>query len=247
MAKYTAAEIENMGLSGGLPRHVAIIMDGNGRWAKQRGLPRALGHRAGTDRLRGLIKISSDLGIEALSLYAFSTENWRRPQEEIGALFALLVEYFEKEIDELHANAVQIRALGDLSKFPNNVANAVRAAMLRTRENTGLRLNIALNYGGRDDLRRAFSKLLTKAEAGELAPVDITEETIESALDTAGLPPVDFLIRTGGEERLSNFLLFQAAYAELLFVPDYFPDFSDERYVETLRIFQSRSRRYGGL
>ena len=236
-----------MGLTASLPKHVAIIMDGNGRWAKHRNLPRALGHRAGMDRLRGLITVSSDLGISALSLYAFSTENWRRPQEEVGALFALLVEYFQKEIDELHANNVCIRALGDIRKFPPNVFGAVKKAIERTKANTGLKLNIALNYGGHDELLRAFQTLAADVVYEHRAIASITEKSIEDALDTVGLPPVDFLIRTGGEQRLSNFLLYQSAYAELLFIPDYFPDFSDERYIETLREFQRRERRYGGL
>ncbi|HWR22767.1 MAG TPA: polyprenyl diphosphate synthase [Feifaniaceae bacterium] len=244
---YTASELQALGLNENLPAHVAIIMDGNGRWAQQRGLPRAAGHRAGMDRLRGVITASSDLGIAALSLYAFSTENWKRPAEEIGALCSLLVEYFKKEIDALHKNRVCIRALGELAPFPEAVRNAVTEAAEKTRNNTGLKLNIALNYGARDELLRACKSIAKAVESGGVAAGGIDAGTFENALDTRGLPPVDLLIRTGGDQRLSNFLLYQAAYAELMFVADYFPDFSDERYLGALREFSHRTRRFGGL
>lgn len=247
MAPYTAQEIRALGLENGLPDHVAIIMDGNGRWAQRRGLPRAAGHRAGMDRLRGIITTSSDLGITALSLYAFSTENWKRPAEEIGALCSLLVEYFKKEIDALHKNRVCIRALGELAPFPEAVRNAVTEAMRKTRDNTGLKLNIALNYGAQDEVLRACKSLAGSVERGEITAEGIDSKHLENALDTHGLPPVDLLIRTGGDQRLSNFLLYQAAYAELLFVADYWPDFTDELYLDALREFSHRTRRFGGL
>ena len=244
---YTAQELQALGLAQNLPAHVAIIMDGNGRWAQQRGLPRVAGHRAGMDRLRGIITMSSDLGMTALSLYAFSTENWKRPADEIGALCTLLVEYFKKEIDALHKNRVCIRALGELAPFPEAVRNAVTEAMRKTRDNTGLKLNIALNYGAQDELLRACKSLAKDVAQGELRPEDIEPGLLENALDTKGLPPVDLLVRTGGDQRLSNFLLYQAAYAELMFVGEYWPDFSDERYLNTLREFSHRTRRFGGL
>ena len=247
MAAYTVEQRAALGLSGNLPAHVAIIMDGNGRWAQQRGLPRVMGHRAGMDRLRGIITETSDLGIRSLSLYAFSTENWKRPAEEIGALCSLLVEYFKKEIDALHKNRVCIRVLGELTPFPEAVRNAVTAAMEKTKDNTGLKLNIALNYGGQDELLRACRSLAASAAAGEIEPKEIDAALIEQKLDTHGLPPVDLLIRTGGDQRISNFLLYQAAYAELMFEKAYWPDFSDERYFNALREFSSRARRFGGL
>ncbi|MDL2258525.1 isoprenyl transferase [Eubacteriales bacterium OttesenSCG-928-K08] len=231
----------------GMPRHVAMIMDGNGRWAKKRGLPRTLGHRAGMERMKGIIRLTSDLGIEALSLYAFSTENWKRPEEEIGALFGLLIEYFHREIDELHQNRVCIRAIGETSLFPENVRDAINSAMQKTKENTGLKLNVGLNYGAQDELLRATKAIARDVQQGKLTLEGITAQVLDDRLDTHGLPPVDFLIRTGGDRRLSNFLLYQAAYAELEFVNDYWPDFSNERYLETLRDFQSRNRRFGGL
>lgn len=244
---YTAREFQALGLAQNLPEHVAIIMDGNGRWAQQRALPRVAGHRAGMDRLRGVITASSDLGITALSLYAFSTENWKRPAEEVGALCSLLVEYFKKEIDALHKNRVCIRALGELAPFPEAVRNAVTEAMHKTRDNTGLKLNIALNYGAQDELLRACKSIAKAVERGSITTDGIDATMLENALDTHGLPPVDLLIRTGGDQRLSNFLLYQAAYAELMFVAEYFPDFSDDRYLNALGEFSRRVRRFGGL
>lgn len=231
---------ESLGLTQRLPRHVGIIMDGNGRWAKARGLPRPLGHRAGMERLRGLIRLSSDIGIEALSLYAFSTENWKRPESEIEALLGLFMEYFLKELDELHRNGVRIRVLGDAGAFPPRIQEAIATAAGKTGKNGGLKLNIALNYGSRAEVVRAANLL---AERG--APVD--EAALMGALYTAGLPDLDLVIRTGGEQRLSNFLLLQAAYAELIFIQDYFPDFTDGRYVDCLREYQRRSRRFGDV
>ena len=246
MAKYTNAQIEALGLSArSIPRHVAIIMDGNGRWAKAHGLPRSLGHRAGVDRLRGIIRLSSDIGVSALTLYAFSTENWKRPKDEVGVLMNLLIEYFNKEIDELHGNNVRIKALGDIAFFPDKVREAIESAMERTRDNTGLKLNIALNYGSRAEILRAANESSKAVAAGEAA--EITEELFTSFLYTADSPELDLLIRTSGEQRISNFLLWQLSYAELLFTDAYWPDFSDECYIEALRTFAARSRRFGGL
>ena len=247
MGTFTMEQREAMGLVGTLPAHVAIIMDGNGRWAQQRNLPRTLGHRAGMERLRGIIRLSSDLQIHALSMYAFSTENWKRPEEEVGALFALLLEYFSREIDELHQNAVKIRILGDTTLLPTAVQETVHKAVQKTAENDGLRLNIALNYGSQNELLRAMRSLASDAATDTIKSEEIDAALLESRLDTAGLPPVDYLIRTGGEKRLSNFLLYQAAYAELSFIEDYWPDFSGERYLEMLRVYLKRARRYGSL
>ncbi len=227
-----------------IPRHVAIIMDGNGRWAKARGLGRSAGHRAGVNALRDIIRFSSDAGIEALTVYAFSTENKKRPPEEIGVLCSLLIEYFKKEIDELDENRVCIRCIGDLSWFPENVQNAVRKAEARTAKNEGLKLNIALNYGSQAEIIRAMQLACETAGKEKRTP---TQADFEANLYTAGLPPVDLLIRTSGEERLSNFLLYQLAYAELYFTDVYWPDFTKDIYIEALRSFAGRSRRFGGL
>lgn len=231
---------EEFGLSPQLPRHVGIIMDGNGRWAQKRGLPRPMGHRAAMERLRDVIRLSSDLGIEALSLYAFSTENWKRPQSEIEALLGLFMEYFLRELEALHANGVCIRILGEKSAFPPRIGEAMRMAEGRTAANAGLKLNIALNYGSRAEVVRAVNLLVEKGQ-----PVD--EAGLMAALYTGGLPDLDLVIRTGGEQRLSNFLLLQAAYAELVFVADFFPDFSEARYTDCLREYQRRSRRFGDV
>lgn len=229
-----------------LPRHVAIIMDGNGRWAKKRALPRAFGHRSGVEALRSIVRESSDLGIEALSLYAFSTENWKRSAVEVNALMGLLLEFFSKEIDELHANGVRIRILGDYQALPEAQRKAVQRAMRITGENHGLQLNIALNYGGRDELTRAARSLAQRVKAGELSPDGIDEETFASALDTAGQPDVDLVIRTSGEMRLSNFLPYQSAYAELLFPDTLWPDFDVQAYHDMLDAYAARDRRFGG-
>lgn len=246
MANYTNEELEKIGLHPDtIPQHVAIIMDGNGRWANSRGLPRSMGHRAGTERLHGIIQLSSDIGIKALTLYAFSTENWKRPKDEVGVLMGLLIEYFGKEIDELHRNNVRIRALGDIGFFPEKVRDTINQAMERTKNNTGLKLGIALNYGSHAEILRAMNLAAKAAE--ERGEAEISKELFESFLYTADLPNLDLLIRTSGERRLSNFLLYQVCYAEFLFVDDYWPDYSDERYLEGLREYASRQRRFGGL
>ncbi len=229
-----------------LPRHVAIIMDGNGRWARQHKLQIALGHRQGVEALRAIIRESSDLGIEALSLYAFSTENWRRSPQEVEALMGLLLEYFTREIDELDANRVCIRILGDKDGMPEKQRAALLNAEERTRLNTGLKLNIAVNYGGRAELVRAARILAEKAARGEIRPEDIDEQALAGALYTHGLPDVDLLIRTSGEMRLSNFLLYQCAYAEFEFPRVLWPDFDLKAYHEALDAFAARDRRFGG-
>ena len=229
-----------------LPRHVAIIMDGNGRWAERRGIARSLGHRKGVEALRGVVRESSDRGIEVLTLYAFSTENWKRSAEEVGALMGLLLEFFDRETEALHRNHVKIRILGDIAGLPDKQRDAATRAMRRTRANAGLQLNIALNYGGRDELARAVRAIAAQVAAGSLAPGQIDEQTLSNALDTAGQPDVDLLIRPGGDARLSNFLLYQSAYAEFMFPDILWPDFSVDAYREALNAYALRDRRFGG-
>lgn len=239
--------VRECGLDGNIPRHVAIIMDGNGRWATKRGLPRSAGHRAGMEALRDLITASSELGIEALTLYAFSTENWKRPRDEVGTLFSLVVEYFNREISELHEKGVRIRVLGDMSRVPQKARAALMRAEDMTHDNRGLKLNLAINYGARAELVRAARALAEDVSNSGMAPDAIDEAAVLSRLYTSGQPDVDLLIRTGGEMRLSNFLLYQSAYAELLFTDTLFPDFDKAHYLDAIREFQGRSRRFGAI
>ena len=228
-----------------LPRHVTIIMDGNGRWASARGLPRSAGHAAGTEALRDIIRASDDWGIECLTIYAFSTENWARSKDEVGALMSLLLRYFASEIDELDEKNVRILILGDVAGLPAPQRDAVERAMARTKDNTGLKLNIALNYGGRAELIRAARRLAERVQSGELQPGAIDEAAFARELYTAGQPDVDLLIRTSGELRLSNFLPWQTAYAEMVFDKTYWPDFDRAAYLRALREYAGRSRRFG--
>ena len=229
-----------------LPRHVAIIMDGNGRWAKAHRLNVAMGHRQGTETLREIIRHTDDLGIEALTIYAFSTENWSRSAEEVAALMQLILDFFASEIDELDEKGVRILILGEKDALPQKQRDVLIEAEERTAKNAGLRLNIALNYGGRAELTRAARRLAEKVRAGELAPEQVTEEALAGALYTAGQPDVDLLIRTSGEMRLSNFLLWQCAYAEFVFPEVLWPDFTVAHYDEALQVFAARNRRFGG-
>ena len=229
-----------------LPRHVPIIMDGNGRWAKQHKIQVARGHRKGVETLRAIIRESSDRGIKSLSLYAFSTENWRRSPEEVSALMGLLLEYFTSEIDELDEKNVRIRILGDKDGMPEKQRVALYNAEERTKNNTGLNLNLAINYGGRAELVRAAQVLAAKAVRGEIKPEDIDETALSNELYTKGQPDVDLLIRTSGEMRLSNFLLYQCAYAEFEFPTVLWPDFDLAAYHEALDAFRHRDRRFGG-
>ena len=229
-----------------IPRHVAVIMDGNGRWAKQHMLQVALGHRAGVEALRAIIRESSDIGIEALSLFAFSTENWRRSEAEVSALMQLLTEYFTREIGELDENNVRIRILGEKDGLPPPQREALYRAEERTCDNTGLNLCIAINYGGRQEIVRAARLLAQKVREGEMTPEEIDEKAFSGCLYTAGLPDVDLLIRTSGEMRLSGFLLYQCAYAEFVFPETLWPDFTLEDYHRALDVFARRDRRFGG-
>ncbi len=230
-----------------LPRHVAIIMDGNGRWANGQGLVRTAGHRAGVASLKQVLKVAIDLKIEALTVYAFSTENWKRPHTEVDFLMGLFSEFLAKEIDEMDADDVCLQFIGRISELSPKLREQAEKAQERTRENQGVRFNVAMNYGGQDELTRAVQKIAQKAVAGELSPDAIDEHTIEAELDTAGLPPVDFVIRTSGDLRLSNFLLWQAAYAEFWFTQTNWPDFTPACFVEALLDFGQRKRRFGGL
>ena len=239
MTQFSAPDLSR------LPRHVAIIMDGNGRWAQKNKLKIALGHRAGTEALREIIRSSSDMGIEALSLYAFSTENWQRSKTEVDALMGLMLEFFKSEIDELNEKNVKISILGDKTPLPNAQRQALLDAETRTAGNTGLHLNIAINYGSRAELVRATRSLAKDVQEGVLSPEDITEDVISGRLYTAGLPDVDLLIRTSGEMRLSNFMLYQCAYAEFVFPRALWPDFTLEKYHAAIAEYQSRDRRYG--
>jgi undecaprenyl diphosphate synthase len=219
-------------------RHVAIIMDGNGRWAKKRHLPRVVGHQRGVEAVRRLVKSARAMGLEALTLYAFSTENWRRPEEEIGALMGLLKRFILSDLDEFAADNVKLKIIGDYKRLPEDVVDLIEGALARTAANTGSTLAVALNYGSQDEIARAARAAAAKGE--------ITPETIAAELDTADLPPLDLLIRTSGEVRLSNFLLWQAAYAEMWFTDVLWPDFTPEHLEEALAAFGQRERRYGG-
>jgi undecaprenyl diphosphate synthase len=219
-------------------RHVAIIMDGNGRWAKKRHLPRAVGHQRGVEAVRTLVRAARDMGLEALTLYAFSTENWRRPEDEIAALMGLLRHYIVADIDEFVENNIRLKVIGDYRALPADVVKLIDDALARTAANTGTWLVIALNYGAQDEIARAAANAAAKGP--------ITPATIEAELDTAELPPLDLLIRTSGEVRLSNFLLWQAAYAEMWFTEVLWPDFKPKHLQEALDAFAQRERRYGG-
>lgn len=223
---------------GHLPRHVAIIMDGNGRWAKKRHLPRALGHKKGVETVRKIVRAAGELGLEALSLYAFSSENWKRPEDEVSDLMGLLRAFIKSDIDEFTANDVRLKIIGNYKALAPDIVDMIEDALARTADNKRTTLAVALNYGSHDELVRAAR---AAADQGE-----ITTETIEANLDTADLPPLDLLIRTSGEQRLSNFMLWQAAYAEFWFTDTLWPDFTKEELADALREFATRERRYGG-
>ena len=242
-----APQVQAASGGGSVPRHVAIIMDGNGRWAKARGLPRVAGHRQGSEALRKVIRAAGEAGVECLTLYAFSSENWRRPASEISDLMGLLRFYLGSELNTLHKEGIRIRILGDHSAFAPEIVRLLDDAVAKTAGNSVMTLAVALNYGARSELISAARRLAEKVAAGTLSPSDIDEAMIDGELDTADLPPLDLLIRTSGEVRLSNFLLWQAAYAELLFVDTLWPDFDDNSLRAALDVFAGRERRYGGL
>ena len=228
------------------PKHVAIIMDGNGRWAAQRGLPRVAGHRAGAEAVRKAMQAATDHGVEVLTLYAFSSENWRRSAEEVSDLTALMRFYLERELKTIEREGVRLKLIGDPAAFGEELSGQLQRAVERTAGNRRLTLVVALNYGSQAEIAAAARALAEEAKAGKIDPAPIDELAIAARLQTADLPPLDLLIRTSGEERLSNFLLWQAAYAELLFLDILWPDFDEAAFAAALKRYAERDRRYGG-
>ena len=230
-----------------LPAHVAIIMDGNGRWAKKRGMPRVFGHRAGVETLRSIVKTASAMGLKVLTAYAFSTENWKRPTEEVNFLMNLLSDYLDSEIDELDQNQVKLQFIGLIEELSPALQNKIHTAIQRTETNSGLILNLAVNYGGRSEILHAVRSIVHEVQNGNLTELEISEDTIDQHLFTAGLPDPDLLIRPSGDYRISNYLLWQLAYTEFWFTSVNWPDFKPEHFIEAIRDFQRRERRFGGL
>ena len=226
-------------------RHVAVIMDGNRRWAKQRLLPSLIGHKSGLEALKNLVHYTGEVGLEALTVYAFSTENWGRGAEEVGYLTRLFLDALAAELDHLHRENIRIRFIGNISAFPTALKELIRDAQSQTACNTGLRFQVAANYGARDELMRAMRALAHQVKQNRLQPEDITEARIRQCLDTQDLPDPDLLIRTGGDSRISNYLLWQLAYAELYFTDALWPDFSRKSFDAAIREFARRERRYG--
>ena len=232
-----------MGLSGQLPAHVGVIMDGNGRWAEQRKLPRVEGHRVGAERAKEIIETSATLGIHYLTLYTFSMENWQRPVSEVSMLMKLLELYLRKELADLKRQNIVYRAIGEISRLPENIQALIQETEQQTVENTGMTLVTALSYSGRNEIVRAIRKLMSRP----CRPEDITDDSFADYLDTAGLPPPDLIVRTSGERRLSNFMLWQSAYAELYFSDTLWPDFDREEFMKAIRDYQGRERRFGAI
>ncbi len=230
---------------GVLPRHIAIIMDGNGRWAKARSLPRVAGHNEGINSVREVVRTCGDLGIEVLTLYTFSVENWNRPANEVSALMSLLLDTIREEVEELQKNNVKLQVLGDLNEIPEEPRKGMLEAIERTHANTGLILNLALNYGGRQEILEAVEKLYRDVESGKHSIADLKEELFSGYLYTAHLPDPDLLIRTSGESRISNFLLWQIAYTELYITATYWPDFREKELYQAILDYQCRERRFG--
>lgn len=230
-----------------IPRHMGVIMDGNGRWAKQRGLGRSEGHRAGVEAVRRIVGLAIDYGIECLTLFSFSAENWRRPPDEVRFIFGLLRRFVSSDLEKLHASNVRIRIIGEREGLERGLRSIIDEVESRTAANTGLDLIIAFNYGAKVEIVNATRAIARKVAAGEIRPGDIDEATIARHLDTSGLPDPDLILRTSGEMRLSNFLLWQSAYAELVFVPENWPDFDESVFVRALRTYTERDRRFGGI
>ena len=233
--------------AGSLPVHIAIIMDGNGRWAKQRSLPRVAGHREGINSVREITRVCGELGIKHLTLYTFSAENWARPRQEVSALMSLLLTTIRKEVAELHKNNVKLTTIGDLKTLPKAAQKGLNEGMELTRDNTGLNLNLALSYGGRQEIIRALRKIVQDVQAQVIKPDSINEELLGQYLYTAHIPDPDLLIRTGGEYRVSNFLLWQIAYTELYVTPQLWPAFREQQLLEAIQDYQRRERRFGLL
>ena len=228
-----------------VPRHVAVIMDGNGRWAKARLLPRIIGHQRGSDAVRRVVEAAADFGIEYLTLYAFSSENWKRPMDEVGDLMGLLRLYLRRDLAELHANGVRLKVIGDRRRLPADLMSLIEQAETQTQANQRLTVTLAISYGGQDEIVNAARRLAEEAAAGRLDPATIDCNLFASRLETAGIPDPDLVIRTSGEKRLSNFLLWQAAYAEFIFVDTLWPDFGRDELMSAIREFQARDRRFG--
>lgn len=245
-AATAGSPVLSHGSDGAVPRHVAIIMDGNGRWAAKRALPRVAGHRAGAEALHRVIRAAADAHVEVLTIYAFSSENWRRSDEEVADLTGLMRFYLERELKTFEKEGVRLRLIGEPGAFGKELAAKLERAVTRTADNRRLTLNVALNYGGRGELAAAARRLAEKVQAGTLDPTTIDELAIGAELQSADLPDPDLVIRTSGEMRLSNFLLWQAAYAELLFVDTLWPDFGADEFNAALAIFATRQRRFGG-
>ncbi|RDB33812.1 isoprenyl transferase [Exiguobacterium sp. RIT594] len=230
-----------------VPEHIAIIMDGNGRWAKKRGLPRIMGHREGMKSVREVVRTANELGVKSLTLYAFSTENWTRPEEEVSFLMKLPAQFLESDLKDLNERNVKVEVAGEVSRLPIYTREAVQQAKTDTADNTGLRLIFALNYGGRDEIVQVMQKIAEKVQAGVLRPDMITNEVIEQELMTGSMTDVDLVIRTSGEQRLSNFLLWQAAYAEFYFTDVLWPEFRRDQFLAAIEDYNQRTRRFGGV
>lgn len=228
------------------PNHIAIIMDGNRRWAKKRLLPVKMGHREGAKTLEKIVRYANKIGLKYLTVYAFSTENWKRSEEEVSALMGLLVEYLDDYSKRADTENIKIRILGDLKPFSNQMKQSIKNCIERTKNNTGVNFSICLNYGGRDEMLKATQKIAEKVKAGELAPEDITEKTIEENLYTSELVDPDLMIRTSGELRTSGFLLWQMAYTEFIFLDKFWPDFNEKDLDECIKIYENRNRKFGG-
>jgi len=243
----TPAPAAASGQGSNIPRHVAIIMDGNGRWAKRRLLPRIAGHRKGIEAAKTVVRAAGDLGVDVLTLYAFSTENWRRPADEVGDLMGLLRHFIVSDLDELAVNGVRLRIIGEYKALQPDLVDLIDKAITGTASNSKTTLVIALNYGSQAEILRATRLLAEQVRDGLIESSDITEQMMDSVLDTADLPPPDLVIRTSGEQRLSNFLMWQAAYAELMFVDTLWPDFGKAELAAALDDYAMRERRFGGL
>lgn len=230
-----------------IPTHIAIIMDGNGRWAKKRFLPRTAGHKAGVETIREIVKECSKLGVKHLTLYAFSTENWKRPKLEVDTLMNLLSTYLRNEISELHKNNVKVTTIGQVEDLPKSCQSELDKAKDLTKDNTGVNLNLALNYGSRADIKNSVIDIVKACKSGKINIEDITEDTIKDYLSTKSIPDPDLIIRTSGEERLSNFLMWEAAYSEFYFTDVHWPEFSGKELKKAISVYQKRDRRFGGL
>ena len=234
-----------MAANDNIPRHVAVIMDGNGRWARKRALPRHAGHRSGVGAVRKIVEVAAKRGVEYLTLFAFSSENWSRPREEVSRLMGLFVEALQREVDELHRNNVRLEFIGARQQLQAGLIDKICAAEEQTRDNTGLHLFVAVAYGGRWDIVKAIRKLAGKAAAGDITAEEIDDQAVAAQLELRGVPDPDLLIRTGGEQRISNFLLWNLAYAELWFCDTLWPDFGEQQFDEALAFYGRRQRRYG--